>query len=54
MFVAGGLLSKRTGLVGSQLYARRYKQAVKSFLWGCLLFIPLGLANAAAGSPVQG
>jgi hypothetical protein len=51
MFVAGGLSSKRTGLVGSQFYARRYKETVKSFLWGCLLFIPLGLANAAAGSP---
>jgi hypothetical protein len=51
MFVAGGLLSKRTGLVGSQLYARHYKQAVKSILWGCILFIPLGLSNAAVGSP---
>jgi hypothetical protein len=51
MFVAGGLLSKRTGLVGSQLYARRCREAVKSFLWGCLLFIPLGVVNAAAGSP---
>ncbi|MEW5871044.1 MAG: CPBP family glutamic-type intramembrane protease [Chloroflexota bacterium] len=54
MFVAGGLLSKRTGLVGSQVYARRYWEAVKSFLWGCLLFVPLGLANAAAGSPGPG
>ncbi|NIV33411.1 MAG: CPBP family intramembrane metalloprotease [Anaerolineae bacterium] len=51
MFVAGGLLSKRTGLRGSQLYAGRYKKAVASFLWGCLLFVPLGLTNAAAGSP---
>jgi hypothetical protein len=51
MFVAGGLLSKRTGLPGSQLYNGRYKKAVASFLWGCLLFIPLGLTNAAAGSP---
>ncbi len=51
MFVAGGLLSKRTGLGGSQLYAGRYRKAVVSFLWGCLLFIPLGLTNAAAGSP---
>ncbi len=51
MFVAGGLLSKRTGLLGSQLYAGRYGKAVVSFLWGCLLFIPLGLTNAAAGSP---
>lgn len=54
MFVAGGLLSKRTGFVGSQLYARRSIQAVKGFLWGCLLFIPLGLANATAGSPSPG
>lgn len=51
MFAAGGLLHKRTGLGGSQLYAGRYKVALVSFLWGCLLFIPLGLANAAAGSP---
>jgi hypothetical protein len=51
MFVAGGLLSKRTGLRGSQLYAGRYRKAVVSILWGCLLFIPLGLTNAAAGSP---
>jgi hypothetical protein len=51
MFVAGGLLSKRTGLHGSQLYAGKYRKAVVSFLWGCLLFIPLGLTNAAAGSP---
>ena len=51
MFVVGGLLSKRSGLVGSQLYAERYWEALKSFLWGCLLFVPLGLSNAAAGSP---
>lgn len=54
MFVAGGLLSKRTGLVGSQLYAGRFRKVVVSFLWGCLLFIPLGLTNAAAGSPGPG
>jgi hypothetical protein len=51
MFVAGDLLCKRTGLRGSQLYVGRYRKAVVSFLWGCLLFIPLGLSNAAAGSP---
>ena len=54
MFVAGGLLLKRTGLGGSQLCAGRYRKAVGSFLWGCLLFIPLGLTNAAAGSPGPG
>ena len=52
MFVAGGLLSKRTGLVGSQLYAGRFKKAVVSFLWGCLLFIPLGLIDTAAGGSI--
>ena len=51
MFIAGDLLSKRTGLPGSQLYDGHYKKAVVSFLWGCLLFIPLGLTNAAANSP---
>ena len=54
MFVAGGLLLERTGLGGSQLYAGRYLKAGKSFLWGCLLFVPLGLFNAAAGSPGTG
>jgi len=54
MFVAGSLLSKRTGFVGSQLYTGRIRKAVVSFLWGCLLFIPLGLTNAAAGSPGPG
>lgn len=54
MFVAGGLLLKRTGLGGSQLYAGRYRKAVGSFLWGCLLFIPLGLINAGGGSPGTG
>lgn len=51
MFVAGDVLSKRTGLVGSQLYTGNYRKAAASFLWGCALFIPLGLTNAAAGSP---
>jgi uncharacterized MAPEG superfamily protein len=51
MFASGNLLSKRTGLRGSQGYAGRYKEAGINFLWGCLLFIPLGLTNAAAGSP---
>jgi hypothetical protein len=54
MFVAGGLLFRRTGVGGSQLYAGRYREAFRSFLWGCLLFIPLGLLNAAAGSPGRG
>ena len=51
IFVAAGLLNKRTGLDGSELFRGQYKKAVLSFLYGCVLFIPLGLANAAAGSP---
>lgn len=54
MFIAGGLLHKRTGLGGSQLYAGRYGKALRSFVLGCLLFVPLGLINAAAGSPGTG
>jgi len=54
MYVAGGLLVQRTGLSSAQLPCRQYKKVVQGFLWGCLLFIPLGLANAAAGSPGSG
>jgi hypothetical protein len=51
MFVAGGLLSRRTGLGGSQLYAGRFRKAALSLLRGLVLFVPLGLTNAAGGSP---
>lgn len=51
MFVAGNLLYKRTRLGGSQLYLRQYGKATWSFLWGCTLFLPFGLMNAASGSP---
>ncbi len=51
MYIAGGLLINRTSLGGIQLLAKRYLPALRSFLWGCLLFVPLGLANAAGGSP---
>lgn len=54
MFVAGGLITSRTGLGGSQLYSGRYIRALKGFLVGCLLFVPLGLMNAASGSPGTG
>ncbi len=51
MYIAGGVLFDRTGLGGIQLLAKRYLPALRSFLWGCLLFVPLGLSNAAVGSP---
>ena len=54
MYIAGGLLLKRTRLGGIQLLAGQYGQALKSVLWGGLLFVPLGLFNAAGGSPGSG
>jgi hypothetical protein len=51
MYVAGGLLVDRTRLGGVQLSAKRYVKSLMGFFWGCLLFVPLGLFNAAGGSP---
>jgi len=51
MYIAGGLLLGHTGLGGIRLLAKQYLPALRSFLWGCLLFVPLALANAASGSP---
>ena len=51
MYVAGGLLLGHTSLGKIQLLGKQYLPALRSFLWGCLLFLPLGLVNAASGSP---
>lgn len=51
MYVAGGLLFERTRLGGIQLLAEQYGDALKSVLWGGVLFVPLGLINAADGAP---
>ena len=51
MYVAGVLMVRRTGLGEVQLAAGRYGRAILGFLWGVLLFVPLGLFNAADGSP---
>jgi hypothetical protein len=51
MYIAGGMLVKRTRLGGVQLLAGRYDEALKSVAKGSLLFVPLGLVNAAGGSP---
>jgi hypothetical protein len=51
MYIAGGLLLRHTRLGGLQLLAKQYLTALRNFLLGCLFFIPLGLANAANGSP---
>ncbi len=51
MYVIGGLLYERTRLSEIQLLSGQYGKAVKSVLWGGLLFVPLGLVNAAGGSP---
>jgi len=47
MFVAGGLLVARTGLGAIRLLDGRYGIALRSFIWGAVLFIPFGLSNAA-------
>jgi hypothetical protein len=52
MFIAGGLLSKRTRLGGVQLLSGHYREVLKSLLFGCLLFVPLGLINAFGGSQI--
>ena len=51
MYIAGGLLVNHTHLGGIQLWAKQYRHTLRSFLLGCVLFVPLGLFNAAGGSP---
>ena len=51
MFVVGGMLFRRSGLGGVRLLEGSYAGALRSFLLGCLMFLPLGLINAADGSP---
>lgn len=51
MFVGGVLLIQHTGLGGVSSFSRGFGNALRSFLTGCLLFVPLGLVNAVGGSP---
>jgi hypothetical protein len=51
MYIAGVLLVDHTNLGNVQLLVKRYRKALESFFWGCLLFIPLGLTDAAVGGP---
>jgi len=51
MVIAGGLLINKTGLNNFTLLSGNYLKALRSLLMGCLLFVPLGLTNAASGSP---
>ncbi|MBT8398407.1 MAG: CPBP family intramembrane metalloprotease [Gemmatimonadetes bacterium] len=53
MYVAGGLLLDRTGLSATQLRSAEPGKALKGFLWGCLLFLPMGFFNVVDG-PVAG
>lgn len=50
LYVAGGLLIDRTGLGRVQLQTEGLGKALKSFLWGCLLFFPMGLFNVVDGT----
>jgi len=49
MYVAGALLLDRTHFSSIQLRSEGLRKALRSFLWGCLLFVPLGLFNVADG-----
>jgi hypothetical protein len=53
-YVVGIALQERTGLSTVQLREGRYLDSLKSFGWGCLLFVPFGLVNAAGGSTRTG
>jgi hypothetical protein len=53
MFVAGGVLVTRTGLGAVRVLEGRYTTALRSVLTGAVLFLPLGLGNAA-GPPRAG
>ncbi len=50
MYIAGCLLIKRNGLGRIQLVEGKLWKVFRSFFGGCILFIPLGLFNAAEGS----
>jgi len=54
MYIAGGLIFKRTRLGGIQLFESKYSESLTSAMKGALLFVPLGLLNAASGSPAAG
>ena len=51
MIVAGAVLVERTGVGEIRLLDSGVGSALRGFLTGCLLFVPLGLINAADGSP---
>ncbi len=54
MYVAGALVVDRTGAGRIRLFEKGVGPAFRSFVRGCLLFLPLGLINAAEGSPGSG
>ena len=51
MYVAGVILQRHTGLGGVALSDWDLKTAGKGWMWGIVLFLPMGIANAAGGSP---
>jgi hypothetical protein len=51
MYVAGALLSHHARIGGVAIESAGYAAGLRSLLWGVVLFVPLGLANAADGSP---
>lgn len=51
MYLAGAILQQQTGLGGLPLAEWNLKSAATGWMWGLVLFLPMGMVNAASGSP---
>jgi hypothetical protein len=51
MYLAGAVIVEYTGLGRLAIGEWRLGEASRSWLWGLLLFLPMGMINAASGSP---
>ncbi len=51
MYLAGAILQQHTGLGGLSLSEWNLNMAAKGWMWGLVFFLPMGMVNAASGSP---
>jgi hypothetical protein len=51
MYMAGAVIHDRTGLGGLPLAKWDLYAVGRGWLWGLVLFLPMGMVNAASGSP---
>ncbi len=51
LYIAGAILQQRTGLGRLCLSEWDLRMAAKGWVWGLVLFLPMGMVNAASGSP---